>query len=46
MHVELHVAWDEALPKSGVYLKLSSVEENMADLRLKSETVRCEQNTV
>lgn len=32
MHVELHVIWDEALPKSKVYLKPSSAEENMADV--------------
>ena len=32
MHVELCVVWDEALCKSGVGLKLSSVEENMADV--------------
>lgn len=36
MHLELCVVWDEALSKSGVCLKLSSVEESMADvLKLK-----------
>lgn len=32
MCVELCVVWDEALSKSGVCLKLCSVEENMADV--------------
>lgn len=45
--MELSIVWDEALSKSGVCLKLSSVEESMADLvKLKWETVRFEQNTV
>lgn len=43
MHVELYVVQDEALSKIGVYLKLSSVEENMADIvKLEQETVGIE----
>lgn len=32
MHMEQCVVWDESLPKSRVSLKLSSAEENVADI--------------